>query len=65
MNVVYVVRCGYHYEHDHIFGIFTSKYKAKKAIKEDLEKYKDEKSLLHFYNQSINGYINIENYQVN
>lgn len=64
MNVVYVVRCGYYYEHDHIFGIFTSKYKAKKAIKEDLEKYKDEKSLLHFYSESKNGYINIENYQV-
>lgn len=65
MNIVYVVRCGYHYEHDHIFGIFTSRYKALKAIKKDLEKYENGKSLLHFYNESKNGYINIENYQVN
>jgi hypothetical protein len=64
MKIVYIVRCGYNYEHDHIFGVFASKYKAKKAIKEDLEKYKDEKSLLHFYNEALNGYINIENYEV-
>ena len=52
---VFVVRYGFNYETDNIFGIYTSRYKAKKAI----EKRTQEGCLLHYYKHSRNGYIEI------
>lgn len=52
---VYIVRYGFNYERDNIFGVYTSRYKAKKAI----EKHTQENYLLHYYKESRNGYIKI------
>ena len=52
---VFVVRYGFNYETDNIFGIYTSRYKAKKAI----EKHTQKDYLLHYYKESRNGYIKI------
>ena len=52
---VFIVRFGFNYETDNIFGVYTSRYKAKKAI----EKHTQENYLLHCYKHSRNGYIKI------
>lgn len=52
---VYIVRYGFNYERDNIFRVYTSRYKAKKAI----EKHTQENYLLQYYKESRNGYIEI------
>ena len=52
---VYIVRYGFNYERDNIFGVYTSIYKAKKAI----ENHTQKDYLLHYYKESRNGYIEI------
>ena len=52
---VYIIRYGFNYERDNIFGVYTSRYKAKKAI----EKHTQKDYLLHYYKESKNGYIEI------
>lgn len=52
---VFIVRYGFNYETDNIFGIYTSRYKAKKAI----EKHTQKDYLLNYYKESRNGYIKI------
>lgn len=52
---VYIVRYGFIYENDNIFGVYTSRYKAKKAI----EKHTKKDYLLRCYKESKNGYIEI------
>ncbi len=52
---VYIVRYGFNYERDNIFGVYTSIYKAKKAI----EKHTQKDYLLNYYKESRNGYIEI------
>ena len=52
---VYIVRYGYNYEHDNIFGVYTSRYKAKKAI----NIHTQIGYLLYSYKESKNGYIEI------
>ncbi len=47
---VFVVRYGFSYETDNIFGIYTSRYKAKKAI----EKHTQKDYLLRYYKESRN-----------
>ena len=54
-KVVLIVRYGFYYEHDNIFGVYTSKYKANKAI----EKHTQEGYILNYYKESANGYIKI------
>ena len=53
---VYIIRYGYYYEHDNIFGVYTSRYKANKAIKKHTS---GEDYLLYSYKESNNGYITI------
>ena len=53
---VYIIRYGYYYEHDNIFGVYTSRYKANKAIKKHTS---SEDYLLYNHNISSNGYITI------
>ena len=53
---VYIIRYGYYYEHDNIFGVYTSRYKAIKAIKKHTS---SEDCLLYEYEESNNGYIAI------
>ena len=53
---VYIVRYGFYYEHDNIFGVYTSRYKAKKAIEKHTQ---NEDYILHYYKHSRNGYIDI------
>lgn len=53
---VYIVRYGYYYEHDNILGVYSTRYRAKKAIETSEE--------LDFYKSSNNAYINIEMYTI-
>lgn len=53
---VYILRYGYYYEHDNIFGVYTSRDKANKAIKKHTS---SEDYLLYNYKESNNGYITI------
>lgn len=59
-NYIYVVRYGYSYEHDNILGAYTSRYKAKKAIKkESLEGGK-----MYQEANSRNGYVYIDTIEI-
>ena len=51
---VYIIRYGYYYEHDNIFGVYASRYKANNAIKKHTS---GEDCLLYNYKESSNGYI--------
>lgn len=51
---VYIIRYGYYCEHDNIFGVYTSRHKAIKAIKKHTS---GEDYLLYNYKESNNGYI--------
>jgi hypothetical protein len=53
---VYIVQYGFYYEHNQIWGVYTSRYKANKAIKKHTQ---SEDYLLFHYANSKNGYINI------
>ena len=55
VTYVYIIRYGFYYEHDNIFGVYKSRYKAKKAI----DKHTKEGHMFNYYNEASNGYITI------
>lgn len=60
MSRVWLIRYGYNYEHEHILGVFTSKYKAKKEVSKQIL----DGGELYDYANSRNGYIIISAYEV-